>query len=211
LVQQHCRRNDVMLERVQAAIGLAHAHELGTFVQLSMGLQGWAMAQGGKLADGMVQLRASIEQARASGARYVEGYNLVLLAELAGNVGDVAQGLQLCDEVLALVAETGAHWCEAEACRRKGELLLRAQDTAAGDTAEAETALRQALALAQGQAAKSLELRAAVSLARLWHRTDRGDEASRLLAPIYGWFTEGLATPDLQDARELLEALLRDG
>jgi adenylate cyclase len=205
-----------MLERVQAAIGLAHAHDLGTFVQLSMGLQGWAMAQGGKLAEGMGQLRASIEQARASGARYVEGHNLVLLAELAGNVGDVAQGLQLCDEVLALATQTGAHWCEAEACRRKGELLLLAQDTAARDTAAgnlaaAETALRQALALAQGQAAKSLELRAALSLARLWHRMGRGDEAPRLLAPIYGWFTEGFATPDLQDARELLEAMLRAG
>jgi predicted ATPase len=200
-----------MNERVQTAIDLAHTHELGTFLQLSMSLQGWAMAEGGQPSDGIGQLRESIAMAQASGVQFVEGLNLIFLAEQEGRHGDLAHGLQLLDEVLAMTERTGSHWCKSEAYRTRGELLLRRHDGAVGDVAEVEEALRQALSVAQHQGAKALELRAATSLARLWQSEGRGDDARRLLAPIYAWFAEGFDTQDLREAGALLEALQQDG
>src|SRR5262249_50460261 len=105
---------------------------------------------------------------------------------------------------LAVVDKTGERYWEVEIHRLKGELLLA---LSAEQHAEAETCFHQALAVARHQEAKSLELRAATSLSRLWQRQGKRAEAQQLLAPIYGWFTEGFDTPDLREARALLEAL----
>jgi predicted ATPase len=148
--------------------------------------------------------------AQASGVQFVEGLNLIFLAEQEGRHGDLAHGLQLLDEVLAMTERTGSHWCKSEAYRTRG-VLLRRHDGAVGDVPGAEEALRQALSVAQHQGAKALELRAGVSLARLWQSEGRGDDARRLLAPIYAWFAEGFDTQDLREAGALLEVLQQDG
>jgi predicted ATPase len=107
-------------------------------------------------------------------------------------------------EALAVAHRTGERRDEAEISRVKGELLLR---QAIANAPEAEACFQQALALAHRQQAKSWELRAALSLARLWQHQDKRTEARELLAPVYGWFTEGFDTADLQEAKALLEAL----
>jgi len=130
----------------------------------------------------------------------MRSYFLALLAEVYAKAGDSAQGLALLDEALAAVDKNGGRWCEAELHRIWGELLVvRGED--------AEAAFNRALAVARSQEAKSLELRAATSLARLWQRQARHAEARQMLAEIYGWFSEGFDTPDLRDARALLEQL----
>jgi len=108
------------------------------------------------------------------------------------------------DEALASVHTTGERWWEAELHRRNGELLLA---HSVEKSVEAETCFHQALDIARHQEAKSLELRAATSLARLWQQQGKRQEAYDLLAPIYGWFTEGFDTMDLQEAKALLDDL----
>jgi predicted ATPase len=120
--------------------------------------------------------------------------------------GQVEEGLQLLAEALAVAHDTGECRWNAELHRFKGEFLLARP---AAQHAEAETCFRQALAIARRQQAKSLGLRAAMSLARLWQRRGKRAEACELLAPVYGWFTEGFDTADLQEARALLEELGR--
>ena len=127
-----------------------------------------------------------------------------LLAEAYGESGQAKEGLRLLAETLATADDQGMHLWEPELYRVKGELLLRQP---VPDAPEAERCFRQALDSARRQEAKSLELRAATSLSRLWQRQGRRAEARQLLAPIYGWFTEGFDTADLQEAKALRAAL----
>lgn len=129
---------------------------------------------------------------------------LSILAEIYAQTGQPSQGLPLLDQLFNHIAVTGMLSSKAELHRLKGE-LLRVQGT---DAQEAEAQFLQALAIARQQEAKALELRAAMSLARLWQRQGKGREAHAMVAAIYGWFTEGFATPDLQDARALLAELV---
>jgi predicted ATPase len=131
------------------------------------------------------------------------------LAEGYGKTGRVEDGLRLLAEGLAVIEATGECRQEAELYRLKGELLLqsRVQHRTSGVQPDAEACFRQALAIAQQQQAKSWELRATTSLARLWQQQGKRTEAHELLAPVYGWFTEGFDTADLQEAKALLDAL----
>jgi predicted ATPase len=140
---------------------------------------------------------------RATGAETLRPYFLALLAEASAQMEQREEGLTLLAEALAVVNDTGERRWEAELYRLKGELLLAS--SAEHDT-EAETCFRQALDVACRQQAKSLELRAAMSLSRLWQRQGKDAEARELLALTYGWFTEGFDTADLQEAKTLLEA-----
>jgi len=124
------------------------------------------------------------------------------LAEQYAKGGDIEHGLALVAEALTAMEQSGERWCEAELLRIKAEMLLRR-----GEDAEAEMALGRALAVARSQEAKSLELRVATRLARLWQKQGKSAEARGMLAEVYGWFSEGFDTPDLQDARTLLEQL----
>jgi predicted ATPase len=119
-------------------------------------------------------------------------------------VGQTAAGLEALTEALATLPKSAARWWEAELHRLGGELLLQRSVAEAG---EAEACVQQALAVARRQQAKSLELRAAMSLAQLWQQQGKRDEARELLTPICGWFTEGFDTADLQEAKALLEEL----
>jgi predicted ATPase len=127
---------------------------------------------------------------------------LVLLASALGRVGQLRASLDTIEEGLALVTETNERWNEAELHLRKGELLL---DFSVHD--EAEASFQQAFAVARHQRAKMWELRAATSLAQLWADWGERHKAHDLLAPIYGWFTEGFDTADLKDAKALLDRL----
>jgi len=141
---------------------------------------------------------------RATGAVLNQPYYLALLAEAHGAMGQPEGGLTALTEALTLVDTTGERWYEPELYRLKGELLLQ-QNSA--KQADAESCFQHALDLARNQQAKSFELRAAMSLARLWQQQDKRQEAYDLLAPVYNWFTEGFDTADLQDAKALLDAL----
>ncbi len=123
---------------------------------------------------------------------------------MRGKVGQAEEGLRVLTEALDLVDKTSERWWEAELYRLKGELLLQQSQTQHG---EAEDCFQQAITIAQRQAAKSWELRAATSLARLWQGQGKTKEAHDLLAPVYNWFTEGFDTADLKDAKALLEEL----
>jgi predicted ATPase len=129
---------------------------------------------------------------------------LVLLAEVEGHAGQVTEGLRLLAQALPAFATSGRGDLLAEAYRLQGELLLR---QAFPDTAQAAACFQQALAIARCQQAKSWELRAAMSLARLWQQQGKRAEARQLLAPIYDWFSEGFDTADLQEAKVLLVEL----
>jgi predicted ATPase len=155
--------------------------------------------------EGMVQIRQGIAARRATGAALTIPYFCTVLADVCNRLGHTEEGLQALAEAHTLVEQQEERWWEAELARLRGVLLLRQPGT---PRAEAETWLQRALDVARHQEAKSLELRAAMSLSRLWQQQGRGDEAHELLAPIYGWFTEGFDTADLQEAKALLEALL---
>ena len=152
----------------------------------------------------MVQMQQGLAAWRATGAEANRPYFLALLAEASAQVGQREAGLTWLAEALAVVDATGDCRWEAELYLLKGEILLA---RATEQQAEAETCFRHALAIARRQQAKSLELRAATSLARLWQSQGKRQEAYDLLAPVHGWFTEGFDTADLQEAQTLLDKL----
>ncbi len=164
--------------------------------------RGEALAMLGQVQEGMAQLREGMAAAQSRGARCYLSGRLGSLAEAQAKAGQPGEGLTTLAEALAQVETTDERYCEAELHRLKGELLLMQ-----GDEAEAEASFHKAIEVARRQQAKSWELRATVSLARLWQEQGRMDEARQMLAEIYGWFTEGFDTPDLQEARALLEEL----
>src|SRR5262249_22593731 len=153
---------------------------------------------------GMAQLQQGLAAWRATGAKLFLPYQLTLLAEAYEAASQPDAGLRLLDEAHIVIASTQERVYEAEMHRVQGELVLA---QAADQHAQAETCFQHALDVACQQQAKSLELRAAMSLARLWRHQGKRAEAHELLAPIYGWFTEGFDTADLQEARALLETL----
>jgi len=166
--------------------------------------RGWALAMQSQGAEGIAQIRQGIAAYRATGAAILVPWFCILLAEVSDRFGHTEDGLQALAEARTLVEQHEERWWEAEVCRLRGVLLLRQTGTS---QAEAEGWLQRALDVARRQEAKSLELRAAMSLSRLWQQQDKQAEARALLAPIYGWFTEGFDTADLQEAKALLEEL----
>jgi predicted ATPase len=214
------REGSLVQTRAEAVITLAAEHGFAHWWALGTMLQGWARAMQGQGAEGIAQLRQGLADWRATGARGAGPYYLAMLAEAYGKGEQVEEGLCVLAEALALVNAGGERRHEAELYRLKGELLLNAacgrsqslppltQSRRVQNAAlSAEECFQQALAVARHQQAKSLELRAAMSLSRLWQQQDKQMEARQLLAPIYGWFTEGFDTADLQEARALLETL----
>jgi predicted ATPase len=167
-------------------------------------LRGWALAHQGQAKEGIEQLHQGLRAYCATGAELARPNYLALLAEAYGTMGQPEAGLTVLTEVLALVDKTGVRWYEPELYRLKGELLLQ---QSSGNSTEAETCFHHAISIAQNQSAKSWELRATTSLARLWQRQGKRQEAHDLLAPVYNWFTEGFDTADLQDAKALLDTL----
>src|SRR5438105_10341732 len=150
----------------------------------------------------MCEVRESIAAYRATGATLLVPYYCTVLAEVSAHLGRTEDGLQALAEAHTLVEQQEERWWEAEVARLRGVLLLQLPGT---PQAEAEAWLQRALDVARRQEAKSLELRTAMSLSRLWQQQGRRQEAHDLLSEVYAWFTEGFDTPDLQDAKALLE------
>jgi predicted ATPase len=155
-------------------------------------------------AAGLVQLREGMVAVLATGQALFQPLHLLLMAEAAGHTGQVEEGLRVLAEALTMMEATGQGDMLAEMYRLHGTLLLR---QAIPDARQAEACFQHALAIARCQQAKAWELRAAMSLARLWQHQGKRQAAYNLLAPIYHWFTEGFDTADLKEAKALLVAL----
>jgi len=163
---------------------------------------GWSKAKSGDLVEGISLLRRGLSAHRATGAELWTPHHITRLAMACEIAGEFEEAAFLLDDALKIIERTGERWLAAELNRQKGQLLLRQ-----GYTKAAEELYRDALSIAEEQVAKLWELRAAVSLARLRCDQGRRAEAHDLLAPIYGWFTEGFDTPDLKEAKALLDEL----
>ena len=192
-------RRDVVATQAyaDAAITLATAQGFALRVAQARMLRGWALAMQGAAADGVAQLRQGLDVSHGAGPDLVHPYWLALLAEAYRQAGESESALQVLDEALALMAATEGRWWEAELYRLKGETWQHAE---AG-----EACFQQALAVARCQQARALELRAALSLSRLWQQRGELEAARELLVPIYDGFSEGFATPDQREAKALLE------
>jgi class 3 adenylate cyclase/predicted ATPase len=164
--------------------------------------RGWVKVKNGDVTEGMSLLRNGSTAFRATRAETWMPHFIALLAGACEIAGQVEEAVTLLDDALQIVERTGERWFAAELNRRKGQLLLRQ-----GHAEAAEKLYRKALSIAEEQEAKLWELRAAASLARLWRGQGRPAEARDLLAPVYGWFTEGFDTQDLKDAKALLDEL----
>jgi predicted ATPase len=167
-------------------------------------VRGWALAADGRAEDGIAAIRRGLADYRATGAELFSPHFLALLADAHWRAGQAAAGLSLLADALDRVAKGGPRWIEPEVRRLKGELLLALPEA---DTTEAEACFRHAIAMAREHGARMLELRGVMGLARLWRDGGRARDAQELLAPVYGWFTEGFDTPDLVEARALLDEL----
>jgi predicted ATPase len=203
-VLQFCRDVPAVHQHAEAAVALSTAQGFPQWAAMGRSLRGWALAMQGQGEEGMAQVRQEISAYRATGTTLAAPYFYTLLADVCAHLGHIEDGLQALAEAHTLVEQQEDRWCEAESARLRGVLLLRQPGTPEG---EAETWLQRALDVAHRQEAKSLELRAAMSLARLWQQQGQRNEARELLAPIYGWFTEGFDTADLQEAKALLAEL----
>ena len=202
----HGFRREWQAAQEQAEALIALAREQGFAQWLAVGRMQWGetLAAQGRGDEGIPQIHQGLAALRATGAELGRPSFLGWLAEAYGTEGQPEEGLRVLAEAVAAAHNVGERWYEAERHRLKGDLLLA---LSADHQAEAAACFQQALAVARQQQAKSWELRAATSLSRLWQQQGKQAEARELLAPIYGWFTEGFDTADLQEAKALLEEL----
>jgi predicted ATPase len=185
-------------------VRLANEKDMLGWLAAGTCFRGEALAMLGQVEEGMAQMREGMAAYQSRGARVNLSGFLYSLAEAQAKTGHPEEGLSTLTEALALVEKTDERYWEAELYRLRAELLLMQ-----GDEAEAEASLQEAIEVARRQRAKSWELRATVSLCRLWQQQGKLEEARQRLTEIYDWFTEGFDTPDLQEARALLEELSR--
>ncbi|MEE8159524.1 MAG: hypothetical protein V3T78_09205, partial [Dehalococcoidia bacterium] len=196
--------SDLTSEHAKATIDLSTEQGFPSWLALGTLLRGWAFGVQGQVEEGVGQIHDGLAAWRAAGSEVWRSRWLVLLAEALGKGGQVEAGLTAVDEALACVERTEERSYEAELHRLQGALLLQQSPD---NHQKADACFHQALKVARRQEAKSWELRAATSLARLWQQQGKTAEACDLLAPVYGWFTEGFETADLQEAKALLEDL----
>lgn len=197
-------RRDVARALVMAEelLALAFEHRLALPRATAVTFRGWALASTGQVEEGVRDLEAGIEAWRRSGAKFNLPHRLGLLAEARAHASEHTAALEALDRALDLVERTGERWFEPHLHLTKGEILLKAPATAA-----AEACFCTAIEAARRQEARLWELRAAVALACLWASRGERRQAHDLLAPIHGWFVEGFDTPDLREAKALLDAL----
>jgi class 3 adenylate cyclase/predicted ATPase len=198
-------------EHAEAAMAIAVEQGFGFLIAFDTILRGWALTEQGESEEGITQMLQGLAAYRATGAEALLPQWMVVLADSYGKLGQVQKGLDVLADVQILANKNyGERWYISEMHRIRGKLLMlrikdKARDAAVYD--ESETCFLQAIKLAQQKNAKSLELRAVVSLSRLWQRKGRRADAFELLSKIYNWFEEGFDTPDLKAAKTLLEEL----
>ncbi|HLF83057.1 MAG TPA: hypothetical protein VI837_02660, partial [Blastocatellia bacterium] len=192
-------------EQADTGIAISDQYDIAMFLAWGKLMKGWALIGQGKIQEGIALASQGINEWRATGTLLATSWCLGILAQGNGKAGRTEESLALLAEALDFVSRTGEHFYEAELYRLRGELLLKLP--AQHLPSEAEACFRLAIEIAQKQQAKSLELRARMSLARLCQRQSRTAEAHKMLAEVYSWFTEGFDTADLRDAKALLEEL----
>jgi predicted ATPase len=213
VLHQSRREVQVVLELAEEEMALSSAQGFPYWSEGGMIRRGWALVQQGTVEEGIAQLRQGLDAWSTRGNNLGTTHVLARLAEAYGKAGQTAEGLGVLAEALAAVRNNAEHLYEAELYRLKGELLLQSgvrglePEDCQARLAKVEACFRQALDIAHRQQAKSLELRATMSLARLWQTQGKQVEACQMLTAIYSWFTEGFDTPDLQEAQALLAAL----
>jgi DNA-binding winged helix-turn-helix (wHTH) protein/predicted ATPase len=213
-------------EQTEALIMLTQKYGILPHLALGVGLRGWVLAEQGHEAEGIAQVQQGLAMLRTMGQELGRPYFLALLAEAYGQGGQAEEGLPVLTEALEIAHTTGECMHQAELYRLKGTLTLQSQaslgqvktsQNKSEDTVprppfpdpqgEAEACFLKAIEIARQQQAKSLELRATISLARLWQQQGKAAEAHQMLSKTYGWFTEGFDTKDLRDAKALLDEL----
>ena len=204
VLRQYRQEVGAVQENAESVISLSGENGLSEYWAWATCMRGWAMTQQGSNVDGIAQLQEGLAASRATGVGLALPYHLCLLAEACIERDRLDDGLSALTEALAASNEHENRNYEAEIHRLKGELLLR-QGTS--NTAEPQKCFERAIEIGRKQCAKSFELRATVSLARLFRDTGRRDEARTMLADIYGWFTEGFDTADLMNAKAMLDEL----
>jgi predicted ATPase len=208
MLQQFCRDVRTAHELADATIALCNEHGFTYYWAWATIIRGWIGAVQEHNAVYLAQMQQGMDVLQATGGCIRYHYYRALLAEAYSHVGQIDQGCRVLSEAFTDLQNTGECWWEAELHRLRGELQLQAADAGQHVAFSPEACFLKALQVAQRQQTKSLGLRAALSLSRLWQQQGRRDEAWQLLAPIYTGFTEGFHTPDLQEAQALLEALL---
>ena len=204
MFHQIAREVTPALEAAEASITMAEEEGVALLDSWARVARGWALAHLRQAEQGVAQIREGLAMTSASGAELWRTYHLAQLAEACGKAGRVDEGLEAIAKALDVVQEQGERWWEAEILRLRGELLLKRNPP---ELADAQTSFQQAIEIARQQGAKSLELRATMSLARLLDKQGKRDQARAMLAEIYNWFTEGFDTADLRDAKALLDEL----
>lgn len=209
-----CREVGAVQEHVEALLRIATERGFGLYQAWGTILRGWVLAEGGEIVEGIREMQQGLAALRDMGLELLLPEFFSFLAEAYGKAGQTEDGLRLVADALTSVERTGERKFEAELHRLKGELLLSQVEGGAEVEAEmgmryhdAETCFQRALEVARRQSAKSWELRAAMSLSRLWQKQGKKEKARKLLQEIYGWFTEGFDTADLMEAKALLDAL----
>lgn len=203
-LHQWCGEPHVVHEQVEACVALAREHVFPSVLAIGKIFQGWVQVQQGQHREGIEQIHRGITDYRAMGAEISRTFFLALLAECYHKTGDIEAGFQTLTEATALADKNGESWWESELYRLRAQLLLQ---QVTPDVTQAESALNQAVVVARSQSAKSLELRATMSLCYLWQQQGKRNQAHDLLGKIYRWFTEGYDTADLKKAKSLLNKL----
>ena len=195
------REPDVALRRSHEAEAFAVEQRLALLLDPKI-LRGQAFLAQGAIENAVASVREGVAARQKTGWDLHPPYQLGIASEVLGGAGDCESAAAALAEAEITIDASNERWWEAEVHRLKGVLLL-----SRGNAAQSESCFKRSIRIAQRQQANSLELRAATSLARLWGEQGRRTEARDLLAPVYGWFTEGFDSPDLKDARALLDAL----
>jgi predicted ATPase len=193
---------ETMLRSAEEVLSISSERGIPQWLGHGNVMRGWSLGRVGQAADGIPLVLQGLAIYHATGANLTKPFFLMTLAELYGKAARPEAGLNRLAEAAKLVEATQERWAEAEMHRLRGTLLL-----SMSKHAEAENSYRQALSVAQRQSAKFWELRAAMGLTRLWRDQGKREAARELLAPVYGWFTEGFDTRDLKEAKALLEEL----
>lgn len=201
ILSQLRQDQDEARDRANTLIALAAEQDSPHFLGAGIIIRGWTLGEAGDFGAGIAQIREGLAMWQATGAGFLVPYFLSLLAELNGHARAVKGALDIVTEALDRVEESGEGWFEAELHRIMGELILQLPKP---DPIAAGAQFGHAAAIARQQGAKLWELRAATRLARLWREQGRPGEAHDLLTPLYGQFTEGFGTADLQAARKVL-------
>ncbi|MDA2919113.1 TOMM system kinase/cyclase fusion protein [Desulfobacterota bacterium AH_259_B03_O07] len=203
MLHQFRREPNAAQSQAEAAIVLCSDHGFEYYSAWATIIQGWALAEKGEMEKGIDQMNQGLANLRDTGAELRRPYYLALVAEATSKAGQVEQGVKHLTKAFSATKENGERWWEAELYRLRGKLLLKLN----GNEPEIEENFRKAIEIASKQGAKSLELRAVMSLSRLLQNQGKKEQAKKMLEEIYGRFTEGFDTKDLKDAKALIEKL----